>query len=361
MTELSVVLIARNQAWNIRRLIESVIRGTSCASSMEIVLVDSASTDETVELARRYPVSIFRLKSGQRLSPAIGRYVGYQHTQGEFVLFLDGDHELLPGWLEVALRAMRTTPQIGFAMSTALINLPRNFPQSSTPSSENILFGPPRESSRVSFVSGGAALYRRSVLEQVGAFNPYLYSEEEPELCLRTRGAGYSVLLFDQPIVRHYDDATVSLSSVLSRRKRNFHLGTGQVTRCHLGTRLFWRWLMERWWGPAATLLVATGVGAVFLSLFKRNFLWFGLWILALCLLTATLAFRKRSLRASLVSAFNWFVMAEGFLRGFMIRPLPLENFHPAIEVIVDSQGGRRVWSAPIRNSTEATLQFSPD
>ena|SRR5713226_363525 len=95
MTELSVVLISKNQAWNISRLIESVLQATSSVPSKEIILVDSASTDETVERASRYPISILRLQPGQRLSPAIGRFVGYKQTQGEYVLFLDGDTELV--------------------------------------------------------------------------------------------------------------------------------------------------------------------------------------------------------------------------------------------------------------------------
>lgn len=358
MTELSVVLITRNQAWNIARLIESVLKVTLCVPSVEIVLVDSASTDETIELARRYPVSIFRLKSGQRLSPAIGRYVGYNQTHGEFVLFLDGDMELLQGWLEPALNFMRATPRVGFVMSTSVVNLPRTPTQQSAASHENMSFTPPRESSRVPFVAGAAALYRHSVLERVGPFNPYLYSEEEPELCLRIRGAGYSVSLFDQPIVRHYDDAPVALSNVLSRRSRNFHLGIGQAARFHFPHTLFWRWVKERWWGPAAALLAAAGFGSAFLGLLTRDFMWFGLWILGLCFLTAFLAARKHSLRAALVAAFNWFVMAEGFLRGFLMRPLPPDNLHPDFEMIGDLKDPERDWPTPRGKTPKPGLQF---
>ena len=82
MIELSVVLISKNQAWNISRLIESVLQATSSFLSSEIILVDSNSTDETVEFASRYPISIVRLRPGQRLSPAAGRYIGYQRPRG---------------------------------------------------------------------------------------------------------------------------------------------------------------------------------------------------------------------------------------------------------------------------------------
>ena len=106
MAELSIVLISKNQAWNMSRLVESVLRNTTCVSSREIVLVDSASTDGTIEVASRYPIRILRLRPDQHLTPAAGRYIGYKHTSGELVLFLDGDMELCKGWLETGLQIL---------------------------------------------------------------------------------------------------------------------------------------------------------------------------------------------------------------------------------------------------------------
>jgi glycosyltransferase involved in cell wall biosynthesis len=361
MTELSVVLIARNQAWNIRRLIESVIKGTSCASSVEIIFVDSASTDETVELARRYPVHIFRLKFGQRLSPAIGRYVGYKQTRGKYVLFLDGDTQLLAGWLAEALRVMNGTPDLG-AVTGTVINLPTSAaaqvppaPPRETPTA------PPKEVLWCNYGGGGAALYRRSVLEQVGTFDPYLSSEEEPELGLRIRHAGYRILELSRPMAYHFNDAPVALSNVLSRRRRRFHLGVGQAARHHLGSKLFWSWLEERWWEPAATLLLASGLIALFLSLITPKFILFGLWVLALLALIVCAAIRKRSIRAAFVAAFSWLVMAEGFLRGFLMRPLPRESFQAKIEPDGESREHNSAAASHVRESPDIKLQYSSD
>lgn len=335
MIELSVVLISKNQAWNISGLIESILAGTSCVSSREIILVDSASTDETVERAGQYPVSILRLLRGQRLSPAIGRYVGFQHTQGEYILFLDGDTRLVPGWLPPALRVMRQAPDAG-AVTGRVINLPtsaavRNLP----PPVQRAQVAPPKEVLWASYGGGGVGLYRRTLLDEVGTFNPYLCSEEEPELGLRIRHAGYRILELDHPVAFHYNDAPVALSSLMSRRKRNFHLGMGQAARFHLGDNLFWPWLKERWWEPGAALLLSAGLGASLLSLIAHEFAWFGLWICGLSLLLAVVAFRKRSLHGALVAGFNWVVMAEGFLRGFLLtRPIPPETFHAKVEMI---------------------------
>lgn len=345
MTELSVVLITRNQAWNISRLIESVVRGTLCVPSVEIVLVDSASTDETVELAERYPVSIVRLRPGQRLSPAIGRYVGYKQTLGKYVLFLDGDTQLIAGWLPEALRTMGETPDLG-AVTGNVINLPTSaVAQVRAASVLKTQTAPPKEVLWCNYGGGGAALYRRAVLEQVGTFNPYLSSEEEPELGLRIRHGGYRILELCNPMAYHFNDAPVALSTVLSRRRRRFHLGMGQAARYHLGTKLFWHWLKERWWEPAAALLVASGLGALFMSLITRMFIPLGLWVLAFLAIIVCTAIRKRSIRAAFVAAFSWFTMSEGFLRGFLMKPLPPESFGANMEPGEHSSGGASLFA----------------
>jgi glycosyltransferase involved in cell wall biosynthesis len=348
MIELSVVLISRNQAWNISRLLESVLPETSAISAAEILLVDSASTDETIGLASRYPASIIRLQPGQRLSPAIGRYMGYKRTQGDFVLFLDGDTELVPGWLARALRVIREDPRIG-AVTGRVINLPTSAVDDHMPHVEKVGMCALREVLWGSYDGGGAALYRRSVLEQVGTFNPYLRSDEEPELGLRIRHAKYRILELDYPIVRHYNDAPDTISTALSRRKRGFLLGPGQSVRYHIGDQLLWPYIRERgrWSFPAALWLTA-GLACFFWSLLFREPVWFSSWILASALIIVVGAWHKRSLRRALVSAFHRLLMVEGLFRGFLKKPFPLESFSAIFEVIKLFRNEEPVKVAPI-------------
>jgi hypothetical protein len=81
---------------------------------------------------------------------------------------------------------------------------------------------------------------------------------------------------------------------------------------------------------------MAAGLGTLLWSLVVRDFTWFSLWLLGLCLLIACLAFRKRSLRGAFVSVFNWVLLAEGVMRGILMKPLPPENLRARFEVIKD-------------------------
>src|SRR5690625_4465821 len=96
--DLAVVLIARNQVWNVERLVRSVT-STPEGASAELVLVDSASGDGTPQRARELGVTVLELDGSQRLTAAAGRVAGQEATESDYVLFLDGDMELAPGWL----------------------------------------------------------------------------------------------------------------------------------------------------------------------------------------------------------------------------------------------------------------------
>jgi glycosyltransferase involved in cell wall biosynthesis len=330
VTDLSVVLISRNQEWNIARLVQSVLDGTSCVPSREVVLVDSASTDRTVDIARGYPITVLRLKADQHLSASAGRYVGYRYTCGKLVLFLDGDMELCAGWLERALAVFQSRPDVA-VVSGPWTDLPK------TARSDNEVnvkrLGQKLEDEQVSMV-GGAAMYRRSVLEQVGTFNPWLYSDEEPDLCLRIRLAQYRILRIGYPIANHYSDPFRLMSTAVRRQGRNLYLGYGQNMRYHLGSDLFWSYLRERGYACIPALGLAVGVASFAISAVTGRWLWFGGWCLLLFLALVAIAIRKRSLYGTLQILIRVLFIIQGTIRGFLLKPLDPATYPARFDVV---------------------------
>src|SRR5947209_6127624 len=188
MYELSVVLIARNQEQTIGRLIESVLRETPEIGTTEVILADSASSDRTVEIALRYPVAVLGLPDGEWLCPSAGRAAGFAVSTGKRVLFLDGDMELCSGWLAPAVGALDADPQLA-AVTGLLVDGPGGEVKLPTDP-----LGPVAVNGEPGWElphPAGAGVYRRSALEETGSFNPYLRSDQEPELALRLRAPGY--------------------------------------------------------------------------------------------------------------------------------------------------------------------------
>jgi GT2 family glycosyltransferase len=323
------VLISKNQAWNIERLTASVLHATAGRPATEIVLVDSASTDDTVDRACAYPITVLRLHPDQPLTPAAGRWVGYRHTHGARVLFLDGDMELCPGWLEQAGRVLDTRPDAA-AVTGQIVDLPKTAGPGDKPPRPPRPMGAPVP---VPF-AGGAALYRRAVLEQVGCFNPYANSDEEPELGVRIRHADYCLLRIPYPLAYHYTAPSGALPTLVGRWRRNLFLGVGQNMRSLLGTPFFRPYLRERGYGCVPALVLTAGAAGVLWAVRRRGWAGVTAWALLGLAGVAGDAIRKRSLYRTLHSLLERVFIMDGMVRGFLQRPADPAGYPGRLDVI---------------------------
>lgn len=87
MSTLSVVIITKNEEANIRRCLESV------KWADEIILIDSDSTDRTVEIANEYKAKVLSIKwSGFGLA----KQFGVDQATKKWILSIDADEVLTP-------------------------------------------------------------------------------------------------------------------------------------------------------------------------------------------------------------------------------------------------------------------------
>ena len=107
MTLTGVVVIGRNEGDRLRRSLESVRSQTD-----RIVYVDSGSTDGSVTLARSLGADVVELDMSKPFTMARGRNAGFYrlldlYPDVQFVQFLDGDCEMVSGWLQRGQDEMR--------------------------------------------------------------------------------------------------------------------------------------------------------------------------------------------------------------------------------------------------------------
>jgi len=95
---ISFIIIGRNIEKTIKICLESVVRfiDENTIIDNEILYIDSNSNDQSIEIAKNYPVKIFQIVG--EVNAAIGRNVGANNAKGETLFFIDGDMELLPGF-----------------------------------------------------------------------------------------------------------------------------------------------------------------------------------------------------------------------------------------------------------------------
>lgn len=227
--KLTVVIIGKNEEQFIAKSIQSALAGGAQLDGLEVIFVDSASTDRSVEIATQFPIRILQLRPDWPLCVAAGRYTGFLHSRGEYILFLDGDAEIEKEWLLRAVGFMDDNPQYG-AIAGVLDE------EYVTPQGEHVggvqnVFGQDTSKEIVQCKSlGGIAMYRRQAMEQAGTVNPHLPTGEDDELCMRIRNRGYKLARIPGRMALKYTERRETLYEVL-RRSRTKMYDYGAVIR----------------------------------------------------------------------------------------------------------------------------------
>jgi glycosyltransferase involved in cell wall biosynthesis len=102
MKKVSLIIPTFNGEKTIERAIVSVLNQKG-DFEIEILICDDCSTDNTIEIAKKYGCKIFQneINSG---GPNKGRNAGIKHSTGDYIAFLDQDDEWLEEKLELQLR-----------------------------------------------------------------------------------------------------------------------------------------------------------------------------------------------------------------------------------------------------------------
>ncbi|NHN43180.1 glycosyltransferase [Halorubellus sp. JP-L1] len=244
--ELSVVVIAKNEADRIATCLESVFRAADGVAPFEVILVDSASTDETVDIARQYPVTVLRIPAEHVVSCGAGRYVGDQVARGDVVLHVDGDMKLTEDWLGHAVSYLREHDVAGV---------------------EGWLNESNATEPMVVDKLGGVMLYDRDALESIGGWAPYLQSYEDIDVGYRLTAAGYRLVRL--PHVSAVHPLGDPISEPFRRWRAGYYHGVGQAIRYASDSpRVLLRLLRRQHykaalvaWATLGVLSLATGFG----------------------------------------------------------------------------------------------------
>lgn len=186
----------------------------------EVLVVDNASTDNSVELIERdYPeVRLVKLPTNQGLTGGVND--GIHAALGEIIALLNNDTEADFDWLSEMVCALEEDPEAGMAASKMLLFERRDVIHSAgdfygldgLPGNRGVWQkdeGQFDGARRVFGACGGAAAYRREMLEEIGLFDEdfFMYCEDV-DLAWRAQLAGYPCAFAPRAIVYHCLSAT---------------------------------------------------------------------------------------------------------------------------------------------------------
>jgi len=190
----------------------------------ELVIVDNASTDDSVQQIKGNLPNTILIETGNNLGYAGGNNAGIRYAmdnKGEYILIVNNDTEVVnPNFLQEMVDKMKENPSIGI-IGPKILN-PGNKIQNT------ILFNPTLLncvkksfglrlgteklkdydiSQEVDAVSGVCWLIRKEVIEDVGLLDEYFFMyAEELDYCYRAQKAGWKITYYPIESILHYKE-----------------------------------------------------------------------------------------------------------------------------------------------------------
>lgn len=181
------VAIGRNEGERFKRCLLSLKK-----EATRIVYVDSGSADDSVPFARAEGVEVVELPRDRPFTAARARNAGFDALASrwpdtDYVMFIDGDCELAPGFAEAAAQTLTANSALGAVTGRCR----ERFPDATV---YNRLCdmewnGPTGEID----ACGGIFMVRADGFRAAGRFNPSVIAAEDDDFCIRLRETGAKI------------------------------------------------------------------------------------------------------------------------------------------------------------------------
>lgn len=201
--------------------LETQVNAAGRRIPLEVIVVDNGSSDHSVEMVRREFPSVHLLRNRENRGFCAANNQGILAARGEFVALLNNDAAAAPLWIHHLLAAFSLAPDIGMAASKIVMwddggKIDKAghliFPdgQNRGRGTGERDRGQYDRQEEVLWPDGCAAMYRKSMLDQIGGFDEDLFAYgDDAELGLRARIAGWRCLYVPAAVVRHRRGSTL--------------------------------------------------------------------------------------------------------------------------------------------------------
>lgn len=222
--------------YNGRRFLEDCLLSVLATEypRFEVVLVDNASTDNSLNLAEELSANDARLKvvkSKKNMGFGAGNNLGLACAKGDYIVFLNNDTWVYPDWLTYLVETMEQDRTIGLAQSMILSMDSEKVQTAGWLVSDYCVFLYSIGSAHVfrgdefpdvfevSYASGAAMITRRELLKQVGEFDPkYFWFYDDNYLSYKIWLIGKRVVTISRSRVRHFGGGTSGEGTLFQKR-----------------------------------------------------------------------------------------------------------------------------------------------
>lgn len=210
--------------WNAEKYIENCIESLENQQyhDYEIILVDNASTDTSVKLVEKKFPRVRIIKNKENLGFAQGNNVGFKYAKGDIIALFNPDAVADKFWLSELVLLLQSSKNIG-AVTGKMYYLGDEYGKNAVFCTWSKIdektampynFHNDEKESKVDYLSGGAMIVKKEVIEKIGNLDPeYFIFFEETDWCARMIRAGYDLVYTPNAKVWHKVTASLDNSS----------------------------------------------------------------------------------------------------------------------------------------------------
>jgi GT2 family glycosyltransferase len=229
----TVIVLNYNGRKHLQECLPSLLQLDYPGDQLELMLVDNASSDGSVEFIQSHYPQVRVVRSPENVGFAAGNNLGAREAAGQYVIFLNNDMRVDPRFVKGLVAAIRSDPEAvcagakilnwdgsKFDFAGAALHFAGYGYQIGlgTPFAEGLF----SEVRPILFPCGGAMMIDRQVFLEVGGFDEkYFIYFEDVDLGWRLWVLGYKVVFAPEAVVYHHHHGT--MRSVSDFRKRVLH------------------------------------------------------------------------------------------------------------------------------------------
>jgi GT2 family glycosyltransferase len=205
----SVIVLNYNGANYVKRCLESLFRNHY--SNFEVLFVDNNSPDKSVNIAKQLFGNETRLKiieNKQNLGFSVGNNIGFKLSRAKYVISLNNDTEVQENFISTLVAFAELNSAVA-SVGCKTIQLDNTIQYGPVYMSYGFITHVQKpetyDKATVNLANCGCAvLFRKSALEEVGGFDPYLWTDwEDHDLGFRLNSAGYKCVYTPKTTVLH--------------------------------------------------------------------------------------------------------------------------------------------------------------
>lgn len=222
----SIVIPAFNQIAHTRRCLDFLRRYTR--GSHEIIIVDNGSSDGTAAFARSFGgIRLIRNEKNLGFAHAINQ--GMKASRGRYLIWLNNDVLVTPGWLEGLIACASRAPWIGVVGPCTNETVGIQKVETEYQNSKQMLrfaaawhLKNRGRAAGAARLTGFCVLLKREVVDRVGLLDERfgLGCFEEYDYCLRVRHAGYDLVCARDVFVHHHGHASFANHEAADQQSR---------------------------------------------------------------------------------------------------------------------------------------------